>query len=216
MKKTSKTFGRGLMVLALLAFGLGLASCGGGGSEEPKTNAGAGTVQSTKATPAAPQWAKLDEEAKRKMEKDCFAIMERIMLSQVALETAPEYNFGYQISDITGVERLALMGFEPIPDVAFNVQLAGANEAGENGFVTFAGHITQGSPIHFIYKDKPGSDKRGVLEATSVMPSGVKIPSALTVFEVTTSWADYNPKAAATIVKTCQVNGVTVGACTTP
>jgi len=200
MKKMSMPFGRALLVLALM--GLGLASCDGGGSEEPKTNAGVG--QDSKAVQASAKQPKLDEAAKREMEKDCLAFLQHLVSAQVALDADLENDFGYQTSDVTGIERLALMGFRPFTDVAFNTQIAD-----KGGFAGFVGHaLAQGSPIYYY----AGEGSFVTLEPTSVMPSGIKIPTTLTVFELNGE----QPNFKVAIVKTCQVNGVTVGACTTP
>jgi hypothetical protein len=213
MKKMNMTFGRGLLVLALLGLWLGLTSCGGGGSEEPKTNVGAG--QDSKAVQAPAKQPKVDEAAAK---EKCFDFLQYVSMIQIAFVTSGS-GFGYQSSDVSGIERLATINptrFDPNsrlfdPNMALNVQLAGKD--GKDGFVAFAGHaFTKGSPIYYSdYASESGSSF-SLLESSSPLPPGIKIPTALTVFAVTDNGSDYK----ATIVKTCQVNGVTVGPCTTP
>lgn len=118
-------------------------------------------------------------------------VLEQLASAEEAIRTARDNNFGFQISDVKGIERLAPYGFRPDSNVAINIQLT------RDGYVAFAGHTTQDSTIS--YNKHYGSFRSfGPLRATLDMPSGVTLPTTLTVFEM-------NTDRQATAIKICQV-----------
>ena len=75
------------------------------------------------------------------------SLLQQIALAEVALDTAPEIEEGYQPSDTAGLSLLASFGFRPDTNVAFAI-VADGKTYGDAGFVAFAGHIAQNSPVY--------------------------------------------------------------------